>query len=121
MNLRPLPPQGSALPAAPHPDTHSLSQMRDILYHEDWEMSIGFAVFLKVFLKVFAIFWEFVAGEWLKKRRGRRRKGKAERKKLLVEGEPSTEVLSLRGGRAKQSPMPRGGSWGDGFGAKSEA
>ena len=47
MNLRPLPPQGSALPAAPHPDLY------------DFDIIPRFDLKVKPFLKFFLIFLEF--------------------------------------------------------------
>ena len=43
LNLRPLPPQGSALPTAPHPDMTYAFHKAFILYHSSMRKSRGFA------------------------------------------------------------------------------
>ena len=54
MNLRPLPPQGSALPTAPHPDIaifRRFCRIPNLLYHLAAQKSSAFLIFLAVFLK----------------------------------------------------------------------
>ena len=57
LNQRPLPPQGSALPTAPHPDIESLFRFRALLvYHKTAVQSI---LFCKIKRRILSFGWKY--------------------------------------------------------------
>ena len=59
MNLRPLPPQGSALPAAPHPETLSSLDDLNIIAHKNRFVNTYFEKNKNFFVEIL-LFWDMV-------------------------------------------------------------